>query len=73
MLLPAEAAAEAWCCLQNFYGAAAQSSWLLTVTGAGHQHFLEAPWLLDRAFDVLCGKGSQPSHVRIHVVCAVSC
>ena len=50
-------------CLQTFFGAASRGSWLITLPQAGHQQFLKAPWLLDRAFDILCGRGKDSRKV----------
>ena len=50
--------------VQSFFSAAASSSWLVQVPGAGHGQFLKAPWLLDKAFDLLCGRGNDTHVVK---------
>lgn len=44
--------------LQSFWAAAAPGSWLGVLPGAAHAQFLDAGWLLNRAFDALCGRGT---------------
>ncbi|KAK9909925.1 hypothetical protein WJX75_009568 [Coccomyxa subellipsoidea] len=40
---------------ENFYGAAASKSWLTLVAQSSHTEFLNAGFILNRAFAVLCG------------------
>ena len=42
---------------QEFYEAAGKGSWLAVVKDCGHQQFLDAGFLLNRAFDLLCRGG----------------
>ena len=51
---------------QVFFDAVAQGSWLMDVKGAGHATFLQAPWLLQRVFDLLCHKGTDSHQVMLH-------
>lgn len=50
--------------MQHFWPALAQNSWLLTVNGASHNSFLHASWLVDKALDLLCKRGSISHQAR---------
>lgn len=42
---------------EHFWPCVATGSWLMEVYGASHNTFLRAPWLIEKALDLLCKRG----------------
>ena len=51
--------------MQHFWPAVADGSWLMEVYGASHNTFLRAPWLVQKALDLLCKRGPASHEVGL--------